>query len=453
MIQIMSQYSSKLKMPNVHLFRAEEHSMLLSIEQGSIYEIDDIYAEMLDRWMEFGEVERVHQVLSAKGIHLNSVPPEAPPKSIPIHALSLAIAQKCNLGCTYCYAHQGSFGGNEGSMSFEVARNSIDLLLKGTESGETVSLAYLGGEPLANRSVLQKTTEYTIAKASSVGIKTNFSLTTNGTLLTVEDAEFFNNHGFSVTISIDGNQEKHDFLRPFKSGKGSYKTVIEKVKLLLDIPHRRCRVSARVTVTPENLCLEETLDKLVSLGFDNVMFSPVLKSPTGLHQMGEFEFEVLLNQMIECGQKFEQNFEDHKIYPFANILNTLQRIHHYRCDAYPCGAGGAYLGVSSKGDLYACHRFVDDAQGSMGNIVDGVDPAKQENWLAARNVHTQEPCKACWARYLCGGGCHHESIYRGRPACDYIRGWLHYCLGVYVKLLKINPSLLDQILNNQSVSG
>jgi uncharacterized protein len=55
-------------------------------------------------------------------------------------------------------------------------------------------------------------------------------------------------------------------------------------------------------------------------------------------------------------------------------------------------------------------------------------------WLTDRHVHRQEPCNACWARYLCGGGCHHEVIHRGRPACDYIRGWLHYCLGAYLRL-------------------
>jgi uncharacterized protein len=35
---------------------------------------------------------------------------------------------------------------------------------------------------------------------------------------------------------------------------------------------------------------------------------------------------------------------------------------------------------------------------------------------------------------LCGGGCHHEVIHRGRPACDYIRGWLHYCLEAWLRL-------------------
>jgi uncharacterized protein len=54
-------------------------------------------------------------------------------------------------------------------------------------------------------------------------------------------------------------------------------------------------------------------------------------------------------------------------------------------------------------------------------------------------VHRQEPCRNCWARYMCGGGCHHEVIHRGRPACNYIRGWLHYCLQAYIRLLERCP--------------
>ena len=54
-------------------------------------------------------------------------------------------------------------------------------------------------------------------------------------------------------------------------------------------------------------------------------------------------------------------------------------------------------------------------------------------------MHRQEPCRGCWARYLCGGGCHHEVIARGRPACDYIRGWLHWSLGAYARLSAARP--------------
>jgi uncharacterized protein len=97
------------------------------------------------------------------------------------------------------------------------------------------------------------------------------------------------------------------------------------------------------------------------------------------------------------------------------------------------------MGVSAEGGLYACHRFVEDEDGAMGNVVGGVDRARQKEWLAARHVHFQEPCSGCWARYLCGGGCHHEVIKRGRPACDYIRGWLHYSLQAYIRLSEKRP--------------
>jgi uncharacterized protein len=452
-VEHFATYPSRPRVPNAHLFDAEGRSMLLSVAQGLIYELDEILAETLDRAMEFGDVERVTHLLAAAGINVSPVSVEAAPTSAPVRSLSLAVAQKCNLGCTYCYAQQGSFGGKDRNMPDDVARASVDKLLKDAAPGETISLAYLGGEPLVNRPVLQATTQYAATKAALAGVGINFSLTTNGTLLTADDAEFFERYGFAVTISIDGIRDKHDLLRPFKSGQGSYERVIERAKLLLNLFPRRYRVTARVSVTPENLYLRETLDEMIGLGFDGVMFSPVLNSPTGRHQMEQADFAEMLQQMLVCGRNFEHHLMNDRIYPFTNIISTLQRIHRYSRDGYPCGAGGGYMGVSSEGGLYACHRFVDDAQGEMGNVLDGVDGVKQERWLADRNVHAQEPCRTCWARHMCGGGCHHEAIYRGRPACDYIRGWLHYCLGVYARLLQARPPLLDRILNSQHLAS
>jgi uncharacterized protein len=77
----------------------------------------------------------------------------------------------------------------------------------------------------------------------------------------------------------------------------------------------------------------------------------------------------------------------------------------------------------------------------MGSAAAGVNRRRQREWLAARHVHRQEPCGSCWARYLCGGGCHHEAMGRGRVACDYIRGWLHFCLQAYARLSNRRPDL------------
>ena len=155
----------------------------------------------------------------------------------------------------------------------------------------------------------------------------------------------------------------------------------------------------------------------------------------------------MLAEMVACGELFEQRLADGEVLPFANLVGTLQRIHQGAHDEYPCGAGGSYLGTSAEGRFYACHRFVGDERAGMGDVETGVDPMKQARWLASRNVRFQEPCRTCWARHLCGGGCHYEVINRGRTACDYIRGWLHYCVGAYVRLLEHQPLRLRQILD------
>jgi uncharacterized protein len=80
----------------------------------------------------------------------------------------------------------------------------------------------------------------------------------------------------------------------------------------------------------------------------------------------------------------------------------------------------------------------------MGHVSQGVARERQRPWLAERSVDRQEPCRSCWARYLCGGGCHYEAIHGGRPACDYIRGWLDYALGAYVRLSERRPDLFPQ---------
>ena len=106
----------------------------------------------------------------------------------------------------------------------------------------------------------------------------------------------------------------------------------------------------------------------------------------------------------------------------------------------PCGAGAGYFGVSADGELAACHRFVNEPRGKMGTLENGVNPELQNTWLKERHVHNQSPCNSCWARYLCGGGCHHEVIDKGRTACDYIRGWLHFTLQSHERLNRLAPN-------------
>lgn len=293
-----------------------------------------------------------------------------------------------------------------------------------------------------NRAVLRQATRFAADEAARLRVAIGFAITSNGTLINKSDGDFFEEYGFAVTISLDGTAEVHDQLRPYKSGRGSFEHVLRHVEPLL-ARQRRMQVSARVTVTPLNLALRETLDQFVALGFHSVGFSPMLNSPNAHRELTHDGLADMLAAMIDCGEEFERRTVNGMRYPFANLLLALHEIHKGTHRPYSCGAGSGYFGVSADGDLFACHRFVGDSAGALGSLVDGVDRARQNAWLAERHVHRQEPCRSCWARYFCGGGCHHEVIHRGRPACDYIRGWLHYCLGAYARLTASVPALFS----------
>lgn len=422
--------ASSPRSPAAHLLSSEAGRHLFVPDGSRLFDADARLFAQFEAAIDSGHADALLDDVGLRGTpFIDDEPLTAPP----LHALSLAIAQKCNLGCTYCYAQQGEFGGTARNMAREAAEQAVNLLVGGAEPGARLNLAFLGGEPLANRALLQETTRRAAMMAAERNVTLGFSITTNGTLVTAADADFFEEFGFAVTISLDGPREAHDAQRPYKSGKGSFDRIMANLEPMFE-KQRRMQVTARVTVTPRNMMLRQTLDEFVAAGFHTVGFSPLLRSPTGQGELERDDLEVMLGEMIDCGREFERRTVAGERYPFANMLNALREIERGTHRPYPCGAGAGYLGVSAEGELAACHRFVGDADGAMGTLAEGIDAARRATWLKERHVHQQEPCTQCWARYLCGGGCHHEVIARGRPACDYIRGWLHYSLGAYLRL-------------------
>lgn len=423
-------HRSRPRSPHVHVWRNQNQAHLLLVNGSQLFDLTPALEQQLLHAIDTGE-ER--QLLAHLGLEGAPLIDDQPPGPMPVHAFSLAIAQKCNLGCTYCYAQQGDFGGTAKNMPLETALQAVERLVDQTPPGGKFNLAFMGGEPLVNRPVLRAATEHALTRAEARGVTPSFSITTNGTLITAQDADFFEQHGFAVTISLDGVGETHDRLRPTKGGKGSFERIMRNVRPLLR--HQRgMQVTARVTVTPHNLGLRHMLDQFLAEGFHSVGFSPMLNAPNSQGEMGHDELQLMLAEMIDCGREFERCTLAGERYAFANMLNAMREIGKGTHRPYPCGAGAGYLGVSAEGNLFACHRFVDDDAGAMGSLALGVDVNRQNDWLRDRHVHRQSPCNTCWARYLCGGGCHHEVIGKGRAACDYVRGWLEFCMGVYLRI-------------------
>jgi uncharacterized protein len=428
----------------LHRFDPAGYGPHVLITEGTrVFGLSPALAGVLDDALTRGDESALEAVLLSAGLCAprSASPPVSAP---PLRALSLAVVQECNLACSYCYAQGGRFGGAPLRMTRELARASVRRLFEDARSGDRVQLVFLGGEPLLNRPVLRDATAYALGMGRERGIAVDLALTSNGTLVNAHDRRFFDDHAFSVTISLDGVGAVHDRLRPTRAGAGTFARIIERIGPWL-ASDRRSQVSARVTVTPDNLDLATTLEHFIGLGFDQVGFAPMLASPSGRGALDGPSLGRFLDAMIECGQRFEEAVCAGRRYPFHNMVRTLSDIHRGATRSLPCGAGAGYLGVSADGGLFACHRFVGEEARRMGDLVQGIDAARQAAWLRDRHVGRQEPCRSCWARNLCGGGCHHEVLRRGRVACDFIRAWLDFCLQAYVRLLHRRPDYFDGV--------
>lgn len=371
--------------------------------------------------------------------YVGSAPAEPPALS----ALSLNVMQACNLSCGHCYADEGRFGGPARAMPVRTAFAAVDRLLAEAEPGADVVVGFMGGEPLLARRLVHRVVEYAAEAGRATGHRVRFAITTNLTTVRPEDAELFARHPFTVSVSLDGDRAGHDALRRARGGGSAYDMMRAGLRVLER--HGRPRhLAARVSVTPRTTRLLDLLEHGIALGFDEVGFAAVVSAPDPALEITRDGFAAFLDAMLECGEKALAELTAGRPYPFGNFQTAMHQLHRGTHRPYPCGAGAGYLSASADGGLYACHRLVGDGAYAMGTVDGGPDHEARRAHLRRAHVDRMEPCRGCWARYLCGGGCYHEVASRGRTACGYIRGWLAFCLRAYVELSQARPEFFDQ---------
>jgi organic radical activating enzyme len=104
----------------------------------------------------------------------------------------------CNLRCSYCIV---PFGKNTLS---EAHIDRIFALLQAAEP-DSIGIGFLGGEPMLHWPTVRAVSERFAAWWPSPQL----SIVTNGTFLKEEHADFFAEHRFNITVSIDGAPDSH----------------------------------------------------------------------------------------------------------------------------------------------------------------------------------------------------------------------------------------------------
>jgi len=404
-----------------------------------------------------GELVRMAILLPEEKMELwaDSAFPTAPP-DVPITTLVLNVAQDCNMRCSYCFAVAGTYGKPAKKMAQQTALNAADFLFKHSGKNKEVTLTFFGGEPLLNFDVIKATVRYARQEAKKVGKLVDFSLTTNGTVLTEDKIQFLSDNRIGVTVSMDGPPEVHDKNRRLVGGQGSYRAVLPKALALIR-GHKTRPVGARATLTRGIPDLRRCLFHLLDLGFHEVGFSPVTSSDAN-HYLSEADLDTLLNQFRELALLFRDWALEGRFLGFSNISNLVAELYAGEVKRYPCGAGLGLLGVSSTGGLFLCHRLVENGEAFLGSLEKGIEHERREQLLKGLHLGKKIECHRCWVRHLCAGGCYHEALERqgslykkNAHYCDWIRAWIEIGIGVYLDILESNPSFFEKFLAGRRV--
>lgn len=384
----------------------------------------------------------------------NSPPAPKNTEKMPVKTLVLHLVNECNLRCTYCYADGGEYGAPKKYMSEATAKQAVDYLLEHSYEEDSVTIVLFGGEPFINWKVLKYVVEYSAEEGRKKGKQVNYSLTTNGTLLSKEKIDFLNQYGIGVSISMDGSEEIHNKNRPFEGGQGSFELVKKNATRLME-SERTAPVGTRVTLAKDFEEIGASLERLLRLGFSEVGFAPVSESDTTL-QLNDTDLTKMLEQFEEISDIYVEHALKNEYLGFSNLTNLLKELHNGENKSYGCGAGLGFFAVSPDGGLYLCHRFNEDERFKMGNIYDGLDRNKQKQLLEELHVDNKQSCRSCSLKNICTGGCYYEALERhgdhrkpNMHYCNWMHEWTTIGLKAFVRINEENPHFINVIAGDK----
>ena len=316
--------------------------------------------------------------------------------------IKLVMNLDCNLACRYCFEgmRKGQF-----YMTKQTADDFIRFV-KNTVRRKGVFkellITFYGGEPLLSRELIVYISQKLKLFAEEQGIRLKTYFVTNGTLLTKETVKLLKPLGLKeAQVTIDGPRPIHDTFRPYKTGRGSFDTIIKNVKDVRGM----INICLGGNYSRNNFRLfPKHLAHLVRNGLGpgrikSVQFSPIAQERP---DFGPADFNdgcTSINEpwLIEAFIHLRQEILKSG-FRFAKTSPGLCMMEHEN-----------NLVVNYDGSIYKCPGLIGREEFSIGDIWTGTrDYHKSHNLDNWKN----EECLDCAYLPLCFGGCRYMKFVR-----------------------------------------
>lgn len=453
----------------IHKFRIFDTNIILDVNSGSVYTVDDLVFDVLDLFDKtsqeetlkilrekynqkdieeaFREIEQLknQNILFSKA-DFNFVH-EALNQRHYVKALCLNVAHDCNLRCKYCFASKGDYQGKRQLMSKKIGKDAVDFLILNSGHIKQLEIDFFGGEPLMAYDTVKEVVNYARSREKDSGKKFHFTMTTNGVLLKDDVIKYLHENMDNIVLSIDGRKEVNDKIRVRVDGSGSYDLIINNIRKMVELRERDNKeYYVRGTFTKNNLDFAKDVLHLADQGFSQISIEPAVG------QEGDFLLDDgVLDLIYEQYDKIAQEYLKRK-----QSGQKPFRFYHFNVNIYhgpciykrlaACGAGRDYLAVTPSGEIYPCHQFVGHDEFLMGNVQDKKIDESIVRQFKNTHVFSKKECSNCWARFFCSGGCNANNFQ--------MNGDLNIPYGLTCKLQKkrIEYAIYLNILENDKAN-
>jgi len=362
------------------------------------------------------------------------------------------VSQRCNLTCSYCYVNQGLFDYEEKpvkKMRRETFETVVPRVFRMFPDNESYAFHFYGGEPLMNFVAIREMSEAALDHAKMSGARLQFYITTNGTLITEEVADFFDRFRFNVYLSVDGDKASHDEYRTYHNGRGSFDDVMKSFELLRSRPHVYVIGSS---VIRDGFSLGEAIGFLADHGADMCKAERVRLAEGASGALTKSQRDRYLRDTRDLIEHYIEAIShgrtamDYRLTP--KILQLLMR----RRRTFFCAAGERMFGIAANGEIYPCALHVGRRRAMLGSLDDGIDGELANAFRRKYSAQNQPRCATCWARNLCGGGCSAMVDRFGHEDCEALRAEAEAAIVVFDHFATNDPLQLLALVSPEIVA-
>jgi len=207
------------------------------------------------------------------------------------------------------------------------------------------NLNFYGGEPLLCLDLIEQTISYLEQKNKEFGKKPQYSLTTNGSLITKEIIQTFDAHKFFVVFSFDG------FAQDIQRKSGSFDWAVSNIKKILE--HPDIQLETNSVFTPETVdYISDSMAFIMDLGVKKINLSLSVFEPWNSHSL-----ERLGEEMAKVRRILLPHYGKTREIPVLSFRERDTKGFFY------CAGGQDRMAVTSEEHVWGCDLFADYFRG------------------------------------------------------------------------------------------